>query len=198
MSHQKSKKMLHNEKIECLSIFLSKQLSMKKFSWHAECILNNPNWKKIVVTFLVKSYGSETKKKLNNINFLAKRFFSLKHSSGQLKGSAKNFNQVFPPSFWKNSPNAQAFFTQCPRKFQEKRNFLPKKLFTRKSSGDSDCSFEKCVAKVRPEVQEKSHSKLENNWKFLTFKNRSWLIKTNLCTENRYFPKPRQRISSRQ
>ena len=92
----------------------------------------------------------------------------------------------------------RAIFTQCPRKIQEMRNFLRKKLFARKFSGDSDCSFEKCVGKVTPEVQEKSHSKPEINWKFLFFKNRNWPIKTNLCTENRYFSKPRQLISSRQ
>ena len=43
-------------------------------------------------------------------------------------------------------------------------------LFPRKSTGDSDCSFEKCVGRVRPEVQEKIHSKPELNWIFLTLR----------------------------
>ena len=54
--------------------------------------------KKFVVTFVVKSYGSETKKNQQN-QFSRQEFFYSRHSSGQLRGSAKNVDPNFPPSF---------------------------------------------------------------------------------------------------
>ena len=159
----------------------------KQSCWHACCFDNNTVKKNL------PWFGKQTARSLKNWEneaFFNRAVYSnicLHWYKAIKKNPGRNINQTL-----------RAIFTQCPRKFQEMRKLLRKKLFTRKSSGDSDCSFEKCVGKVRPEVQEKSHSKPEINWKFLTFKNRSWLIKTNLCTENRYFPKPRQRISSRQ
>ena len=159
----------------------------KQSCWHAGCF-DNDTVKKNLPWF-----GKQTDRSLK----IGKRklFFNravysnicLHWYKAIQKNPDRNINQTL-----------RAIFTQCPRKNQEMRIFLRKQLFTRKSSGGSDCSFEKCVGKLRPEVHEKSHSKPEINWKFLTFKNRNWPIKTNLCTENRYFSKPRQPISSRQ
>ena len=143
--------------------------------------------KKIAV---IRETNCSEPKKLGKWSFFNRAVYSnicLHWYKAIKKNPDRNINQTL-----------RAIFTHCPRKFQEMRIFLRKKLFTRKSSGNSDCSFEKCVGKVRPEVQQKSHSKPEINWKFLTFKNRSWPIKTNLCTEKRYFSNSRQRISSRQ
>ena len=55
--------------------FLSKQLSLKRFSWHAECILNKPNWKNSLWLSWWKVMDQK-RKKINKINFLDKSFFT--------------------------------------------------------------------------------------------------------------------------
>ena len=182
----KVRKMLIAKQKKVLETFNGKRVP-KQSCWHAGCFDNDTVKKNLP---WLRKQTARSLKIWENEAFLPELFtqtFVCTDTKQLKKISDRNINQTL-----------RAFFTQCPRKFQEMRNFLRKKLFTRKSSGDPHCSFEKCVGKVRPEVQEKSHSKPESNWKFLTFKNRSWPIKTNLCTENRYFSKPRQRISSRQ
>ena len=159
----------------------------KQSCWHAGCF-DNDTVKKNLPWF-----GKQTVRslKIGKMKLFLTELFTQTFVCTDTKHSKKIPIEIL-------TRHSEQFSHNVRQNFKRWEFFCEKKLFTRKSSGDSDCSFEKCVAKVRPEVQEKSHSKLENNWKFLTFKNRSWLIKTNLCTENRYFPKPRQRISSRQ
>ena len=157
-------------------------LTRRMHSQHAQL-------KKFVVTFVVKIYGSETKKKSTTLNF-SLRVFLLKIFLWTVERQCEKLWPNFSTKFLKE-------FTQCPKTFEKSeisshRRFSPKTLLGWKMQLPQICKknwpkFKKYITESR---------KWTENSRFLFFKKQICFLKTIFWTNRRQFSKPRPWISA--